>query len=324
MAAECPLPSDVYTEALENHLLLACLASLFYSQDGHFLPPGYSMLCRNDILQEAKRLLAADRYSDFLHYSMALSETLPSYPNAILPEATPLSGTGHSAAESHAFNILAAGNASIWEAVRCVIRQLCFEKPRHRSMVNQQGAKSFTVGIFARHQLVGLSKATLVHPNVCKLLCSYIAHLCPGFCWTTLVVHCNYATPVHRDPANGPFSNLLTMISTTDSGGLWMQDSTGSDFQELPDGMCVGRYLQLQDQYVIFPAHNHWHATQTWGRYDRYTLVAYTVRNWTHLPAAMQCTLQSLGFQLPEDPRAITSLHTGQRAFPTILIDPVA
>ncbi|CAE7261955.1 unnamed protein product [Symbiodinium sp. CCMP2592] len=324
MAAECPLPSDVYTEALENHLLLACLASLLHSQDGSLLPPSYGLLCRNDILREAKQLLAADSYADFLCYSLTLSEALPSYPNAILPEAVPLSGEGHSTAESLAFSILEAGNASIWEAVRHVIGQLRYERPRHRSMAYQQGAQSFTVGIYARHQLVGLSKATLVHSNVSKLLCSYIAHLCPGFCWTTLVVHCNYATPVHRDPANGPFSNFLTMVSTTDCGGLWLQDSTGCEFQEIPDGMCGGRFLQLQDQYIIFPAHTHWHATQTWGCYDRYTLVAYTVRNWTHLPAAMQRTLQSREFQLPEDPRAAATLHAEQRVFPTILLDPVA
>ncbi|CAE6949079.1 unnamed protein product [Symbiodinium sp. CCMP2592] len=324
MAAECPLPADIYTEVLESHLLLACLASLLKSQDGSILPPSSSMLCRNDILREAKQLLAADSYTDFLCYSAELSEALPSFPNAILPEAVPLSGEGHGTAESLASCILETGNASIWEAVRRVIGQLRFEKPRHRSMANQQGALSFTVGIYARHQLVGLSKATLVHSNVCKLLCSYVAHLCSGFCWTTLVVHRNYATPVHRDPANGPFSNLLTMVSTTDCGGLWLQDPTGSDFQEVPDGMCGGRFIQLLDQYLIFPAHTHWHATQTWGHYDRYTLVAYKVRNWTHLPAAMQSTLQSLGFQLPEDPRAITPLHTGLRAFPTILLDPVA
>ena len=43
MAAECPLPADVYTEALECHLLLTSLANLYGQLRGGLLPPHLSM-----------------------------------------------------------------------------------------------------------------------------------------------------------------------------------------------------------------------------------------------------------------------------------------
>eukprot|EP00439_Symbiodinium_sp_Y106_P039643 s2973_g4.t2 len=92
------------------------------------------------------------------------------------------------------------------------------------------------------------------------------------------------------------------MLSSTEKGGLWIQSDAGSDYQEIPGGMCAGRYFQLQDQYLIFPAQSAWHATQGWERYDRVTLVAYSVRNWPHLAEPMQDTLRSIGFCLPERP----------------------
>ena len=183
-------------------------------------------------------------------------------------------------------------------------------------------SSSFTVGVYARAQLVGHCKATLPHTNVCKLLCMYVPHLCGSFRWTSIAVHVNYNTPVHRDPAHSPDMSLLTMLSSTEKGGLWIQSDAGSDYQEIPGGMCASRYFQLQDQYLIFPAQSAWHATQGWERYDRVTLVAYSVRNWPHLAEPMQDTLRSIGFCLPErpsislqPPRLLPIVVMGQRDY---------
>ena len=216
--------------------------------------------------------------------------------------------------------ILANGQCSMWESVRQVASLLNFERPRHKNMVEQAQAYSFTVGVYARQQLVGLAKETLTHSNVCRLFCSYTEHLCPSFCWTTLAVHLNYEAPVHKDPANGPHQNLLTLISSTEKGGIWIQCPEGRDFQEVQGRMCGGSFYQLQDQYMIFPAHQLWHASQTWDQLDRYTIVAYTVRNWAHLQPSMQDTLKRLGFRLPASP---DPSFPWRPAFPTVLLDPL-
>ena len=212
MAAECPLPSDVYVDALESHLLLSCLAHLRRQSDGGSLLPSLSLHSRNDLVQEARELLDPDSYQAYLQYSLGLSRALPSYPGSALPAPTPLKGDGYSRAEILAHDLLAWGQCSLWEAVRQVVGHLCFEKPRHKNMSDQPGAHSFTIGIFARPQLVGLCKATLQHANTSKLLCHFVAHLCSSFRWTTLAIHLNYSAPVHRDFANSADQSLLALL----------------------------------------------------------------------------------------------------------------
>ena len=163
-------------------------------------------------------------------------------------------------------------------------------------------------------------KETLTHSNVCRLLCSYIQHLCPSFCWTTLAVHLNYAAPVHKDPANGPHQNLLTLISSTEKGGIWIQCPEGRISRRFR-GACVEvAFTNPQDQYLIFPAHQLWHASQTWDHLDRYTIVAYTLRNWAHLQPSMQAALKRLGFRLPAN---TDSSFPWRPVLPTVLLDPL-
>ena len=72
MAAECPLPADVYTEALESHLLLTSLANLYGQLRGGPLPPHLSMHSRNDLIQDARMLLDGPSFYCFMQYSRAL------------------------------------------------------------------------------------------------------------------------------------------------------------------------------------------------------------------------------------------------------------
>ena len=320
MAAECPLPSDIYVEALESHLL-SCLTHLHGRSNGGRLPPSLSLRSRNDLVQEARRLLDPASYHAYIQYTLGLSLMLPSYPGDTLPAPTPLKGVGYSSAEILAHDLLAWGQCSLWEAVRQVVGHLSFEKPRHRTMTDQHGAHSFTIGIFARPQLVGLCKATLQHANTSKLLCHFVAHLCPSFKWTTLAVHLNYSAPVHRDFANSDNQSLLALLSSSEQGGLWVEHSDGRDFQETPQGLRPGSFYQLQDQYIIFPANSAWHATQEWPLYDRYTLAAYTVRSWYKLAPSMQELLREMGYQLPEHE---ASAYAPPRLLPTVLLDPLA
>ena len=153
------------------------------------MAPHLSVHSRNDLIQDARMLLDEPCFHCFLQYTQALSRALPSYRGPAPAEPISLQGNAHSRAETLAMQILANGQCSMWESVRQVASLLNFERPRHKNMVEQTQAYSFTVGVYARQQLVGLAKETLTHSNVCRLLCSYIGRLCPSFCWTTLAFH---------------------------------------------------------------------------------------------------------------------------------------
>ena len=77
MAAECPLPSDIYVEALESHLLLSCLTHLHGRSNSGRLPPSLSLRSRNDLVQEARRLLDPASYNAYIQYTLGLSRALP-------------------------------------------------------------------------------------------------------------------------------------------------------------------------------------------------------------------------------------------------------
>ena len=52
-------------------------------------------------------------------------------------------------------------------------------------------------------------------------------------------------------------------------------------------------------------AHKRFHATEPWADFDRYVIVAYTVRNWPRLASPACDMLANLGFDLPDrDPAA--------------------
>ena len=302
MVAECPCPGDVYVHSLDCYLLLSCLASLLRNSTGRVLPPAYSMLSRNDIIQAARDWLPdLECYDCFLQYSMVLSAALPPYASPATPAPIPCAAQHVGSAEMIAQQILHQGSCSLWEAVRQVACELPFELPRHRSVTSSR-ARSFTIGIYGRQQLVGICKETLPFSNVCRLLNSFVLHLCSGLTWTTIAIHLDYDSPVHLDVANGPEPNLVVLLSTTEQGGLWIQDEGGSHYMEDSDKILRGRIYSLQDQYLVFPAHQRRHATQAWGHYNRFTLVAYTVRNWRQLAEPMQRTLHNLGFMLPARP----------------------
>ena len=283
--AECPLPSDVYCDAPEeSYLLLSCLATLWGQQEGRWLSPNYSVRPRNDMVRAAQELLEADRFLIFLRCSEALGQSLPCYPSPCPVLARVTAGLN---SWPTAF--------SLWEAVRQVVSLLQFEPPRHSHMQGSR-SRSFTVGIYGRAQLVGLCKATLPHTNVCKLLCRYVSHLSEFFCWTSIAVNVKYNTPVHRDIANSSDMSLLTMLSSTEKGGLWVQTDAGCDYQEVPGGTCAGSSFQLQDQYIIFPAQSAWRSTQGWEHYDRATLAVYSRATGRIFPSQCRIRCDNLVF----------------------------
>lgn len=308
------LPHDVYADMLECHLLLSCYAALMRQQD---IQPceRLGMMARNDLSVYAKEELDRASYEAFVEYSIQLSERVGARISAITPPPLSLPSQHHSQAEILAWQFLTNGGGSVGEAVRLVASMLRFEQPRQRMMQSDAQASSFHLGICARGALVGVCKDTLTHRNVCRLLCFHVQHLCTGHSFTSISINRNYLAPAHRDLQNGPEENLIVSLSLHDDGGLWVESPLGTVYQEVEGRMIRGEVASLQSHALLFSANKCWHAGLPWKTYDRYTLVAYTVRNWAHLREPARNLLTELGFMLPEVPAA----HTGIEKAPPIL-----
>jgi len=302
MVEACPLPRDVYSDSLEEFLLFRSLCYMYGQQTTEALPPSLSMISRNDLLQEARQRLWPENLQSFMLYAEQLSYSLGTWPLSALPPPIWRENRRPPAAEICARNLLEEGQGSLWSAVRQVICHIEFEDPRQNFMAQDARARSFSLGVYARQAFVGLCKATPLHPNVCRLLCRFISHVCPSHRWTSLAVHVNYRAPPHTDQHNGPQRSLIMALSLNDEGGLWLQNTEGIHYLEHSGQMLQGTIYSLQDQYLLFSSHEVRHATQSWAHFDRVTLVAYTVRNWPRLAQPMQESLLDLGFNLPDLP----------------------
>ena len=311
-----PLPGDLYADSLEEYLLFRCLCVLHGQQISGALPPALSMATRNDLYMEAHQRLWPEHLESFVQYAEQLSRSMGSWPSPYLPPPDWTDVRAPPRAEIWARQFLEEGQCSLWSAVRQVISQLDFEAPRHHFMSQDNRARSFSLGIYARPAVVGLCRATMPHPNVCKLLCRLVSHVCPSHRWTTIAVHVNYSAPPHIDSLNGPQSSLLMSLSLNDEGGLWVQDSEGQQYYEHNNQMLRGTVHSLQDQYLLLRSHEARHAVQSWIHYNRVTLVAYTVRQWTRLVLPMRKTLLDLGFNLPDPP--LGQAHPPLSMLPTI------
>ncbi|CAE7940859.1 unnamed protein product, partial [Symbiodinium necroappetens] len=265
------------------------------------------MMARNDLFVYAKEELEPDSYAAFVEYSIQLSERVGAKVSAITPPSLSLPSQHHSQAEVLAWQFLTNGGGSVWEAVRLVASMLRFEQPRQRMMQSDAQASSFHLGICARGALVGVCKDTLTHRNVCRLLCFYVQHLCTEHRFTSISINRNYLAPAHRDLQNGPEDNLIVSLSLHDDGGLWVESPSGTVYHEVEGRMIRGEVASLQSHALLFSANKCWHAGLPWQTFDRYTLVAYTVRNWAHLREPARNLLTELGFMLPKVP--VT--HTG-------------
>jgi len=314
------LPHDVYADLLEDYLLTSCLQHLAL-QEGVTLPRQIGMLARNDVFTHARLLLNADSYDAFVSYSQELSGRIGAKVPAIMP--MPLSDPHPqcSTAEILAWNTLDSGGGSLWESVRQTVIALRYEAPRQRMMHEDVEASSFHLGVCARGALVGICKDTLQHKHVCRLLCFFVQHVCPGHRFTSIAVNRNYQTPPHRDLQNGPEENLILSLSLHDAGGLWVETIDGSVYRDIEGKLVRGDNFALHAQALLFLAHRCWHASLPWDDRDRYTMVAYTVRNWPRLRQEACSQLEELGFYLPDRPQ---TERAEPALLPPVLISPCA
>mmetsp|Transcript_110347 Transcript_110347/g.154888 ORF Transcript_110347/g.154888 Transcript_110347/m.154888 type:complete len:321 (-) Transcript_110347:248-1210(-) len=301
MAEQHLLPLDVYQDALTEFLLLNAFERLLAEQTGVGLPPTASHLSYNDILAYAAMELDGQAMALLYGYAESLSMSMPALPGPSFPPAAALPLGKPSPAEICAWEALSTGGGSLWSGVRQALLKVDYEKARHGKLQNQFKALSFTVGACSRAAFIGISKHTAGHPNLCRLLSRFMVHLLPHHKWTTLAIHVNCQLPVHRDTGSGPADNALVARTPFEGGELWLEDEDGTVFQEHEGKLLKGRLLNLQNYATTFPASRVLHCTERWGKCDRVTMVAYTVRNYYHLGPCHREHMASLGFCPPPE-----------------------
>ncbi|CAE7245053.1 unnamed protein product [Symbiodinium sp. CCMP2592] len=311
MATRISFPTDIYYDALETYLLTTCLADMLGWQ-GMGVPPAVSVAARNNIFDYAQAMLEPANYSKFVAYSDALALALPAPPSAVMPPPDTLPGGGYSRAENLAWALLCQGNCSLWEAVRQTASDDATSSPGTK--LSHRGLCSWGLG--------GHLQATLVHRNVCRLLTFFIKHLCPEHRFTSIAVNIDYVTPPHKDSQNGPQENLIVSLSQQPNSGLWVEDTEGSEYLEHQGELRRGTYHSLMDHALLFPAHLCLHAGRDESdrarRFNRFTLVGYTVRNWQTLRQPARDTLTALGFDLPTGTTPLSAAQV-KSPLPTVL-----
>ena len=144
-------------------------------------------------------------------------------------------------------------------------------------------------------------KDTLTHPNVTKLLNTFVRRCHPEHVWTSLEILVDVMSPPHRDQRNLPTGTFVTQISLSDDGHLWVESEDGVIFQDIPqlEDLQPGHSYDLRGQGLIFRADSLWHATLPWTAFSRIVLAAYSVKGSDSFSTGLRYRLSELGFQAP-------------------------
>ncbi|CAE7336935.1 Ovostatin [Symbiodinium sp. KB8] len=298
MAREIPLPHAWYQVALEESLLLDALRNLVPAERPQCIPPAASMASRNDIVVLARETLTPDEYEHFLLYADKLSQHLPmlaedAFPTLPNHELEP----PHSAAEHMARLYMAEKQGSLWAAVRDIVTALPFACQQRQ--LSDKPAMTFSAGAYGHRSYVGLHKQTSKTPMVCRMFNALIRQLAPALRWTTLSVVCNSLNELHIDRQNAAIDSLVLGLSHFTGGHLWLQDSTGTCFEEVQQNLLPGRVYEISRRCYLLPAFARWHRTYPWQDGDRIVLIAYAIGQYRCLSAEHKAQLQDLGFVLP-------------------------
>ena len=181
MAQLLPFPPDVYTDALEEALLLHAAARLLEAQGHGQVPPAMGLAVRNDIIScisWALQVLEPDCQEAFKDYAQSLNRHLRRYLTNYMPEPLGEPGPQSPAAETLAWHFLADGRATLWGAVRQAVAALDWHAGRHAFSGDRKA--NVTMGAYGKGPHCGICSGTKAHKSFCRLLVNrFIHHLCP-------------------------------------------------------------------------------------------------------------------------------------------------
>ncbi|CAE7198978.1 unnamed protein product [Symbiodinium microadriaticum] len=149
-----PFPPDVYTDALEEALLLHAAARLLEAQGHGQVPPAMGLAVRNDIIScisWALQVLEPDCQEAFKDYAQSLNRHLRRYLTNYMPEPLGEPGPQSPAAETLAWHFLADGRATLWGAVRQAVAALDWHAGRHAFSGDRKA--NVTMGAYGKGEL---------------------------------------------------------------------------------------------------------------------------------------------------------------------------
>ena len=172
------------------------------------------------------------------------------------------------------------------------------EKPP-RGEERDDGSSSFSTGSYCKGVLVGLRSNTKDRPRSTEIMTRFAKQTRPGFIFTTLSVFQGVKTPMHKDSRNAPFPNLVIPLTRFQGGQICVQDPTGSVPEYTPEGLRMGRDLEVSEGPVTLDAYDAFHFTRAW-KGDRIVMVAYVTDHLDRATESERSLLRELGFILPD------------------------
>ncbi|CAE7263199.1 unnamed protein product [Symbiodinium sp. CCMP2592] len=253
------------------------------------------MATRNDLIALAHRHLSDVELRPFLLYAEALDTAITGQVIVDLPR--PIGALDDTAppAEQLAWHTLSEERGSVWAAARSVVQLLRWDTDP-RAFAN---GRSFTLGLFAKGGLRGLTRSTQYHANVCRLLNHMVSDVLPLHEWTSLTLTLDDMCEPYVDRGNREGRSLLVGLSNHDQGGIWIASQDGGGFAEVGDTIYAGDVFQTSAKAVTFDAKRCLHSTCNWTGGNRIVMIAYCVAHFAALPANLRSLgkrLRALGF----------------------------
>ena len=156
--------------------------------------------------------------------------------------------------------------------------------------------RRFSFGVYKHGGIVGLHRNTNVFPSTCKALNLLLLQVCPSFKYSSLAVHVDVKSGLHRDAQNREGPNLIVPLSRFSGGELWFQTSQGVENSE-SDPSIKGCLIPIADGPAFLMNPSVPHETRDWTG-TRVVLIAYSVFGSERLASDMTKVIEPLGFSI--------------------------
>ena len=170
---------------------------------------------------------------------------------------------------------------------------------RPRDVPSSSTPRVILVGANPRSASTLLS-GTRTHPQLTRLVVTYIRQVQPEFLFTTFAIREDLPREPHRDVRNGPGGTFFQTLNDVQGGGLWIAHNDG-DAERIHNNKKIrGFYLEARQKPVIFDARRFLHASGVWDKNEeRIVLIAWTVIHARTLTTEARHELLQVGFPLP-------------------------
>ena len=154
----------------------------------------------------------------------------------------------------------------------------------------------YSMGVYKHGGILGIHKNSRLFPLTCKAVNMLVGRVCPTFSYSSLAVHVDVKSGLHRDVNNRPGPNLIVPLSYFSGGELW-NEKRGGTFCAEGDPELMGELIDVAAGPAFLPDPTAFHETRSWtGR--RIILIAYSVLGCEHLAVASRPVVETLGFSV--------------------------